>query len=244
MPYFRLFALWFCLGLFQAASPSHASVMGDDFNTDESEDYSGLPKLRLALETGYSRWLYSPDGISKDYDDYLSNVQSGWNYAAELAYFPWAKGGFGMNWIWFLSKAHEKGIIMDTASNVPHELRERVSFLYFGPTFLTRLQYGRFGLIVVGFGAGWLTAHDSWTDNGTINVVEASNFAVATNIGWDYSLYRFVSIGINGRFILSNVREYTYNGRKVTLTQPDEAHHWVNIPLHRLEINAGIRFGL
>jgi hypothetical protein len=227
-----------------AALPARANVIGDDFNEEEQHDYNGMPKLRLSLEAGYSRWMYNPDGITKSYERYTNTLESGMNTAAQLAWFPWPKGGIGLEWIWFLSKAAGDNIQLDTADQATHKLKDRASFVYYGPTFLSRLQFGRFGLIVAGFGAGYLDIRDSWTDNGIPNLVTAKTFAVVTNIGWEYSFYRLVSFGVNGRVLLSNVTDYTYNGKKIHIDQIDDPHYWSNITFTRFELDAGIRFGL
>ncbi|MDB5051319.1 MAG: hypothetical protein JWO30_4390 [Fibrobacteres bacterium] len=235
--------LFSALGLW--ALPVRADdILGDDINEEESHDYNGMPKLRLSLETGYSQWMYNPDNITSDYDGFLNSLESGWNTAAEVAWFPWPKGGIGANWIWFLSKAKGNNLLLDTTSGVHHNMSERASFVYYGPTFLSRLQFGRFGLIVAGFGGGLLYMNDTWTDNGKEAVVKATTYAAVANVGWDYSFYRLVSFGINGRALLSNLKEYTYNGRKVSIKQPDDPHYWANISLTRFELDAGIRFGL
>jgi hypothetical protein len=220
------------------------NVLGDDFNEDEDHDYNGMPKLRLSLETGYSQWMYNPDSLSPEYDKYLNTLESGWNYAAEAAWFPWSKGGIGVTWIWFLSKASDGSVVINESDGIHHSLRERASFVYYGPTFLSRLQFGRFGLIVGGFGAGFLNIRDAWTDNAKQNVVTAKTYALTANVGWDYSFYRLVSLGINARVLLSDIAEYSFNGEKVKLHQPDDPHYWNSITLTRFELNGGIRFGL
>jgi hypothetical protein len=238
-------ALLFAFATILAVAPLRAgSVLGDDFNQDESHDYNGMPKLRLNLETGYSQWMYNPDSLSPDYDEYLNTLESGWNTAVDVAWFPWAKGGIGLTWIWFLSKAHETGVVTDTTSKAGHEIRERASFVYYGPTFLSRLQFGRFGLIVGSFSAGWMDIRDDWTDNGAINKVKAGEVAVVVNVGWEYSMYRLVSLGVNGRVLLCNVTQYTYNGEKVNVNDDDAPEHWGNISMNRFELDFGIRFGL
>jgi hypothetical protein len=227
-----------------AALPCRANVIGDDFNDEEQHDYNGMPKLRLSLEAGYSQWMYNPDGMTKSYERYTNAMESGMNTAAQLAWFPWPKGGIGAEWIWFLSKASADNVIISDANPTPHRLKDRASFVYYGPTFLSRLQFGRFGLIVAGFGAGYLDIRDAWTDNGIPNLVTAKTFAVVTNVGWEYSFYRLVSLGLNGRVLLSNVTDYTYNGKKIHIDQPDDPHYWSNITFTRFELDAGIRFGL
>lgn len=219
-------------------------ILGDDINEEESHDYNGMPKMRLALETGYSQWMFNPDSISSSYDAYLNTLESGWDVSASAAWFPWPKGGVGAEWIWFLSKAQDNAVATSTTSPALHAMRDRVSFVYYGATFLSRMHFGRFGLLIGGFGAGPLFMDYTWTDNGTPYVVKAETYAAVANVGWDYSFYRLVSVGINARALLSNMRSYTFNGHKVTLKQPDDPHYWRNISLTRFELNAGIRFGL
>lgn len=241
----RPFPLLALATLLAAARPARAlDVLGDDFNEDESHDYNGLPRLRLSMETGYSQWMYNPDSLAPAYDKYLNTLESGWNFAADVAWFPWPKGGIGASWIWFLSKSQRNGVQTDKTNTLPHNLRDRASFVYYGPTFMSRLQYGRFGMLVGSFGAGLLMMHYTWLDNGLDNVVKAKTYAAVANLGWEYSVYRLVSFGINARGLLSNLREYTYNGRKVSVKQPDDPHYWSNISLTRFELDAGIRFGL
>jgi hypothetical protein len=238
----RRAALFLCC-LFLACAAARAGVLGDDANEDEAHDYNGMPRMRFALETGYSQWIYNPDSITSSYDRYLNTLESGWDISAQAAWFPWAKGGIGAEWIWFLSKARRNGVIVD-AGDAPVDLRERASGVYYGPVFLSRMRFGRFGLLVGGFGAGLLDFSDGWFTNGRYTLVEAHTLAFVPQVGWDYSIYRLVSIGINVRAVLADIGEYTYNGEKVKLQQPDDPHAWNSIELTRFEINAGFRFGL
>lgn len=218
-------------------------MLGDDLNEEESHDYRGMPRLRLVLETGYSQWLYNPDDVTESYHDYLNSLESGWSYAAQAAWFPWAKGGIGGEWIWFLSKARRNGVKVDTAGPA-YDMRERASAVYYGPVFLSRVRFGRWGILVGAFGAGWLTFRDAWTASGTPYVAEASTFAVVPSVGYEYSFYRLVSAGVTARAVLADVKEYTFNGKKVKLEQPSDNHFWQTIQLNRFELSAGIRFGM
>jgi hypothetical protein len=217
-------------------------VLGDDSNEDEAHDYNGMPRWRLSLETGYSQWIYNPDSLYPSYERYINILEKGWDVSAQAAWFPWAKGGMGAEWIWFLSKARRNGVRVDSAT--AYDLRDRVSAVYYGPVFLSRLRFGRFGLLVGAFGAGLLDFHYAWTANGRPYVVEARTFAVVPEVGWEYSFYRLVSFGINGRAVLADLKDYTFNGEKVSLKQPDDPHYWNVIGLTRFELNAGVRFGL
>ncbi|GEM_PF-2383725 len=244
MPDFRFLILFlFFAGL--AIAPLHAgSVLGDDFNQDESHDYNGLPKLRLNLETGYSQWIYNPDHLTSSYDKYLNTLESGWNTAADVVWFPWAKGGIGATWIWFLSKASQNNVQLDSGSAALHAMRDRASYVYYGPTFMSRLQYGRFGLLVGSFSGGWMDIHYHWSEDGKPYDVKAGEFAVVANVGWEYAFYRLVSLGLNGRALLCNVTKYTLNGKKMDINDAAGPDQWRNIGMSRFEVDAGIRFGL
>jgi hypothetical protein len=231
------------LCLLWAVAPARAGVLGDDINEDEAHDYNGMPRWRLGLETGYSQWIYNPDSLYPSYERYINSVETGWDVSAQAAWFPWAKGGIGAEWIWFLSRSRQNGVRVDSAGST-YDLRDRVSAVYYGPVFLSRVRFGRFGLLVGAFGAGLLDFHYDWTANGRASRVEARTFAVVPQVGWEYSFYRLVSFGVNARAVLADLKEYTFNGKKVTLKQPDDPHYWSVIGLTRFELNAGIRFGL
>jgi hypothetical protein len=236
-------ALPFLVCLVAIWIPARAGVLGDDANEDEAHDYNGMPRWRLALETGYSQWLYNPDSLTSSYERYLNTLESGWDFSAQAAWFPWPRGGIGAEWIWFLSKTQRDGVRVDS-SGPTYDLRDRVSAIYYGPVFLSRVHFGRFGLLVGAFGAGLLDFHYDWTANGKPYRVEARTFAVVPEVGWEYACYRLVSVGINARAVLADLKSYTLNGKKVSIKQPDDPHSWNNIGLTRFELNAGIRFGL
>jgi hypothetical protein len=240
---FRVYGL-VALCLAALSIPSRAgSVLGDDFNEDEDHDYNGMPSYRGVLETGYSQWMYNPDSLYKSYERYLNTLETGWDFSAQVAWFPWAKGGIGFDWIWFLSKAERNQVQVDTVGHM-YDFRDRVSIVYYGPTFLSRLQFGRFGLLVGAFGAGYLDyTHIRYT-NGKRSVVDAQTWALVPEVGWEYSFYRLVSFGINARAVIADIGSYSFNGKKVRLDQPDDPTHWYFIGLTRFELNGGIRFGL
>jgi hypothetical protein len=224
------------------ASPSRAgSVLGDDFNQDEDHDYNGMPKLRIALGIGYSHWFHDPDFLYAAYERYLQKIENGSTYSAQAVWFPWAQGGLGGEWIWFLSKSTGEGVRLKEG-DTGHSLRDRASFVYYGPTFMSRVQFGRFGMLTAAFGAGILFADYSFSVDGNSGWQSGRNYALVPQVGWEYSFYRLLSMGINARGILSNLTEYTQNGEKVTLKQTEDFRPQIN--MYRFEVNAAVIFGL
>lgn len=227
-----------------SAAPLRAGVLGDDYNEAESDDYISLPMLRLSVDAGFSQWMISDDSsLTSAGKAYVDDQQQGTDYSVDAVCYFLPRGGFGLTWIWFLSRTDANDLVL-SAGGSPHDLKERVSITYIGPSFWTRLQAGRYGMTHVGFGAGYLGVLDTWTDNGESNKVEAKTFAIVTSLGWDYSIMRFIGLGISGRFVFSNIKEWTYNGEKMKAEDPDNQFMWYNVPLYRLELNAGLRFFL
>ena len=241
--FLRLF-LSIILPLVFLLAPAKAGVLGDDFNYEESEDYLSLPRLRLSVEGGFSQWLFPEDtSLTSGGKKYADDQQAAWNAAADAIYYFAPRGGVGLSWVWFLSRTQTQDLVVRSGGG-PHDLKERMSIVYLGPSFWTRVRAGRFGLAHAGFGAGYLGLRDTWTDNGASNVVEARTFALVTSLGWDYSIFRFVGVGINGRFVFSNIKEWRLNGEKVVVEDPLNQFYWFNVPLYRLELNAGLRIFL
>jgi hypothetical protein len=234
-----LLILFACL----ATPPRAGSVLGDDFNQDEDHDYNGMPKLRLVLSTGYSHWLYNPDSMYKSYERYLNTLESGWNFSGQAVWFPWAQGGIGAEWIWFLSKTSGQGI-KASETDVGHTLRDRASYVYYGPTFMSRVQFGRFGLLTGAFGGGILFCRSSFSVDGRSALLQTRTYAFVPQVGWEYSCYRLLSVGINARGIISNFTEYEINGRKVVIEQPEDENWRSQVSMNRLELNASMIFGL
>lgn len=231
------------LSLLLSTSP-RAGILGDDSNQEESDDYISLPLLRLSVDGGFSQWIISDDTSLTSADKaYYDDQQQGQDISADAIVYFLPRGGIGLTWIWFLSRTQADNLV-PYKDNLAHDLKERVSIIYIGPSFWTRLRAGRYGLAHVGFGAGYLGVLDTWTDNGMPNKVEAKTFALVTSLGWDYSIFRWVGIGISGRFVFSNIAEFTYNGEKIKAEDPENLYWWYNLPLYRLELNAGLRFFL
>jgi hypothetical protein len=227
-----------------SAPLSAGEVIGEDLNEEDNQEYTSLPRLRLSIETGYSQWLFNPDSTSDSYDGYLNDLERGQSTAAEIAYFFWPRGGIGLNWIWFVSRAKGTGIEVRTGDGSSHSLRDRVSVTYIGPDFLTRLHLSQYALVVAGFGAGYLEFLNTGFQDLNVFEIKAHNFAVLTHVGVEYSLMRLAAVGLEGRFVFSNIREYTYNGKKYRVNDPEDKWTFYNIPLYRLEVNAALHLML
>ena len=215
------------------AAPLHAGVLGDDFNQEESDDYVSLPMLRLSVDAGFSQWMISDDtSLTSAGKSYVDDQQQGTDLSVDAVCYFLPRGGFGLTWIWFLSRTDADNLVL-RQGGAAHDLKERVSITYIGPSFWTRLRTGRYGMTHVGFGAGYLGVLDAWLDNGISNKVEAKTFAIVTNLGWEYSVMRFIGFGISGRFVFSNIKEWTLNGEKVKVEDPENQFMWYNVPLYR-----------
>lgn len=233
----------FCLALALSA-PLRAGVLGDDFNEEENDDYVSLPLLRLSLDAGFSQWIISDDStLTTAGKSYSDDQQQGQDVSGEAICYFLPRGGVGLTWIWFISRTESMDQALRRGGPVV-DLTERVSITYIGPSFWTRLRAGRFGMAHVGFGAGYLGVLDTWKENGVSHKVEAKTYALVTSLGWDYSIFRFIGLGISGRFLFSNITEWTLDGEKQKAEDTLDQYMWYNVPLYRFELNAGLRFYL
>jgi hypothetical protein len=231
--------LWACL-----AVPARADLLGLDNHDDEEREYKQLPKVRFAVDGGFSYWIFNPDSVSAEYDDFLGKVERGGALSVQAIWFPWLKGGFGGEWIWFLSHASGQGMNLYPGSGQLFDRTERASFVYWGPTFCSRLRLGARGLLQGNIGAGYLDILDTWIENGLHYEVTAHALAVVPSVNYDWCLNPNFALGFQGRFILSNVNEYVYNGKKYRIDASDDPYHWSTVAMYRLEFVAGLRFGL
>lgn len=216
------------------------AVLGDDFEEEKDHAYAALPKLRISGEFGFSKWLMSPDSTTKSFDAYLGRLEMGTSTNAEIAYFFWPRGGLGLSWIWFLSRAKATDIQLWQSSTTTHTIEERVSVTYVGPDFLTRHKLNEKSMLIGGLGVGYLFFHDSGIDNAKTFSITAQNYAIQAHVGADYSTIHNLALGLEGRFFFSNLREYRYNGVKIKIKDPDNQFIWYNIPLYRLELSIGL----
>lgn len=223
---------------------SLAGVLGDDLNQEENDDYASLPMLRLSLDAGFSHWISSDDtGTTAAGSAYEDDQQQGQNLSADLVAYFLPRGGIGLTWIWFLSRTEAEDLVYRPGYTAL-DIKERVSITYLGPSFWSRLIAGRYGLVHAGFGAGYLGLLNTWTANGEPHKVEAKTWALVTSVGYDYTYARWGGIGISGRFVFSNIDEWTFDGEKVVTEDVNDEYMWYNWPLYRVELNAGLRFHL
>lgn len=237
---FPLLALCACL----LAGPASADLLGLDNKDDEAREYRGLPKFRLAVDGGYSRWIFDPDSVSGDFSDYYNSLENGTALSIQAVWFPWLKGGLGGEWIWFLTHASAHAKDLYPGSGTLWDRTERASFVYWGATFCSRVRAGPRGLLQANFGAGYLDILDDWIENGARAVVTAHNLALSTSVDYDWTLNAWLALGLQGRFIFSNVNDYVYNGKKVHLDNPSGPDEFATIQMYRLELAAGLRFQL
>jgi hypothetical protein len=227
------------------AAPLRAGIVtGNDEQEEENQQYQALPKLRVAVDGGFSYWVYNPDNLTNDFEDFIHELDRGTAASGQAVFYPWPKGGFGGEWIWFLSHASGTGLKLDNAGNTLYTRTERASFVYWGATFCSRLKLKETGILQANFGGGYLDILDTWKDNGEPTKVTAHNFALVTGLSGDWYLTRQLGLGITGRFLFSNVREYVLNGKKYHTQDFVDPYTWSNIPMYRLEATVGLRFYL
>lgn len=214
----------------------------DEAGENDNLPYRGLPTLRVLADYGPSLLIKSIDsGYTSDGEKFFKDSFLGTNLYLEVTFYPWARGGIGLFFAQFISEVTAHSLLLEPQQTVPISLKSDNRFTTFGPMFSTRVKLGH-ALILGGVGAGYYRWRQNWWVDGEKFLHESDTYAVVTQVGADMPLLRALSLGINARLWLSSVRKFKENG-KVVRSGEDENVIYYN-SLNRLEVTAGLRFGL
>jgi hypothetical protein len=240
------FALFSCLALMLCfVGQAHADLFDLDEATDsENLAYRSLPFIRVSGDYGLSLHIGGADtGTTQDGDTFLRNTRLGGAMYADISVFPWPRGGFGLFYSRYTSNDHADGIRLFKGDLQAGNYRDKTQFDFYGPIFMSRLRMGP-SVVLGGLGAGplvWKTVrgynNQSWE-------LTSNTYGILCQVGIDLPLMRSVAIGIQGRLILAATNQYKVDGVTVHLGfDPEKKITYYN-SLNRLEVTAGLRFGI
>ncbi len=236
--------IWILMMACLASQTGASDMLDEDLNVEPAHDNSALTTLRFAMDGGYSRWLYSPDSISSGFKNFLGRLTTGFAGSAEADFFFLPRGGVGLQSIWYLSNATAEGIKFRDKDALTHDLREHADFFYVGPEFLARQRLSQHTVLIAGFGVGYMHFSQTELNDGVTYRLASKNYGLVASLSGDYLLHRYLALGISGRFVFSNFRDYTVNGVPVHIRDVYNQYMWDNVPMERLELVAGLRFML
>jgi hypothetical protein len=226
-------------------SPARADLLDlDEASDGENLPYRSLPFIRVTGDYGLSLHIGGTDtGTTQEGDTFLRNIRLGTAMYADLSVFPWPRGGFGLFYSRYTSNDHADGIRLFKSDLQAGNYRDKTQFDFYGPIFMSRLRMGP-SVVLGGIGAGplvWKTVrgynNESWE-------LTSNTYGILCQVGIDLPIIRSAAIGIQGRLILAATNQYKLNGVTVHLgSDPEKKVTYYN-SLNRLEVTAGLRFGI
>jgi hypothetical protein len=237
--------LWFFILLLAAHAHADWVELSEARENDIQPDRN-MPKVRLLVDYGPSLLIKSLDSsYTQDAKDFMNDSFLGTNLYLEGLLYPWPRGGIGVYFARFESEVSALNLVFyrsqGTGNAVGENIRTTTQFTTFGPMFSTRMPLGHV-ILHGGVGAGYYRWRQKWVIDGVPYLQESDTYTVVTQVGGDLALFRAISVGLNARLWLSSVRKYKVNG-EVVRTGEDENVIYYN-SLNRLEVTAGLRFGL
>jgi len=239
----RNFSLWlFLLCLFSVV---HADILDlNEMEETDNQPYRSLPFFRVSGDYGMGLHLGGNDsGATKEGQDFNKKTRLGGAYYLDAQVYPWPKGGLGIFYSSYSSDDQALGIRMYPADPAPYDVTKKISLRLYGPIFSSRVRAGPV-LILGGVGAGPLQWRETDTYGNFRYEIEGDTYGILGQIGCDLPVIRALSLGVNIRLILASLKKYKVNGETFQIEDDPDNHIIYYHSLNRLEITAGLRFGL
>lgn len=200
------------------------------------------PHFRAAFNGGLSnRTAKLADNIPSEFEQYMKNLKSGYNYNLDLSYFFAEQLGIGFKYNVFLSKNEIENIYVKQpdGSTLHGKMSDDITINFIGPFFSTRLLNSKKNnSLICNIGLGYT----GYTDNAVVIydlLIKGNTLGICLDIGYDVGISDNVAIGfqislLNGTLTQYELSQGTY---KETVKLEDEYES-----LARIDLSIGLRF--
>lgn len=153
------------------------NIVADNMNSAEERenptDYPALDKqLRFSIEGGYSHRLGKI--VDEIPDEYAMKMRTGFNFGAELIYFPTEIWGIGAKYSGRIFNAHMAN------------LEDRLNIHYFAPTaVIRRFDRRHRNAWVFGLSIGYISFREEVVSGGNVYKISQGGLGSSYEIGYD-----------------------------------------------------------
>lgn len=209
------------------------SALPVDAIVDGPKDF---PRFRLAVNGGLSYRLSKiPSGLSRDLEEYIRGLKSGYSFGADATYY-WSKGGgIGVKYDVFRSKNE-----FEYLAGQGVEFSDDITIRYIGPYYSSRILgankvnnfFSNVGLGYVGYKDDAYIGTDVTLTGGTVGLL--------VDIGYDIGLSKSLAMGFQISFIGGTLTQYKISdGFNTETVELDEEEYE---GLARINLSVGLRF--
>ena len=191
-----------------------------------------FPNLRLAANCGWSyRTATIPDDFDPAQKEYIKKLKHGLNIGLEASYFFSEMFGAGLMYDLFKT------------SNAIYYGEDNISIIFVGPSFAMRLfDRSKTNCMLVNYGIGYMGFKDKAKELGNPIIINGSTVGLVMNIGYDFSLSKNWSAGIQLSLLSGILTEYNETRNGVTQKIKLEKDQYEG--LGRINISIGLRYNL
>lgn len=199
------------------------------------------PQVVFSLHSGWGRQTAKiGDNIPSDLKPYARRLRNGFQGSGSISWFFNLNYGVGAKFLYFGTTNEMQGIYITNPDGVTQYglLRDDISIIYFGPSFATRGIYNKH-IISASLSIGYLGYENNFVVVRPY-VMKGSDVGFLWDMGYDYSINRNISLGINLAMLSGLMSKYTLNNGSSSQTITLEKDEMIG--LGRFDLSAGIRF--
>ncbi len=201
-------------------------------------------EIRLAVNGGYSyRLARVAPGTPSILRNYVNNLKSGYAFGLDAAYFFKPERGLGLKYSRFGSEAsmNNMTVTYDNGNSSYGTISDDIAITFVGPSYVTKYPLANQNHSLFGsLSLGYLQYNDHGKLANEIIELKGSTFGAAIDLGYDYSISRYMKIGAQASLTGGSLSKLTQVNGGYENTIELEGDDREN--LSRLDITAGVRF--
>ncbi len=201
------------------------------------------PHFRAAINGGWSyRVAKLADNIPSDFEQYMKNLKSGYQYGFDLSYYFSEQFGCGFKYYNYKSKndINNVYVTLPNGSQQFGNLSDDISINFIGPFFSTRLlDTHKKNSLLMNLGIGYM----GYTDKVVIISdfkIKGSTLGICWDIGYDIGLSENFAIGFQLSYITGTLTQYKLSDGITTEKIELEKDNYES--LSRIDLSIGLRF--
>ena len=209
--------------------------------------YKDYPKLRIAVNGGYS---YLTAKISKnvpnDLKDYIKKLKSGYHFGCDITYYYSEICGVGGKCSVFKSSNSIDDIyVQDIDGSIRYgKMSDNLTSLFVGPTFSTRfLSNNKKNAFLLDVSMGYMRYSNNMVLIEKYKII-GHTVGLAIDAGYDISLTKNLSLGLQVSWIIGSLGAYTLSGYGMPYPQTIKLQAGEHESLSRLDFSVGLRYTL
>ncbi len=201
------------------------------------------PHFRAAITGGWSyRVAKLAKNIPSDFEQYIKDLKSGYQYGLDLSYYFSEQLGFGFKYCNYRSKNEidNVNVTLPDGSSQYGKMSDDISINFIGPFFSTRLlNADKKNSLLMNLGIGYMGYKDKAVLISDF-LIKSNTLGLCWDIGYDIGLSENFAIGFQFSYMIGTLTQYKLSDGVNTQTVKLEKGNFES--LSRIDFSVGLRF--